>query len=78
MIKIIMKGWRDGLEKVSLSKLQMNMLEKSLKESKQNVDDLLEGKEVNIEVYDVDIAKKFVEKANSLGAICKIDMHLSN
>jgi hypothetical protein len=44
MEKIILDGWREGLDKVSLTKLQVDMLGKSLVESKLNVDSLLEDK----------------------------------
>lgn len=72
MIKIILKSWREGLEKVSLSQLQIDLLEKSLKESKSNVDLLLEGNKVIIEVENPDLAKEFLHKADKLGVNCRI------
>lgn len=72
MIKIILESWRKGLEKVSLTKLQMEMLGKSLKESKSNVDLLLDDKEVIIEVDNLSLAEKFLKEAEKLGVNCSI------
>lgn len=72
MIKIILESWREGFEKVSLTKFQMEMLGKSLKESKSNVDLLLEGNKVIIEMENLDLAKVFLHEADKLGVNCKI------
>lgn len=72
MIKIILLGWQEGLEKVSLTKLQVEILGKSLKESKSNVDFLLDGKEVIIIVDSLDSALDFVDNASKIGAKCKV------
>ena len=72
MTKIILTGWRDGFEKVSLTKLQMELLNISLKESKKNVDSLLNGEEIILEIGDDSISKDFLEKANEIGVNCKI------
>ena len=73
MITVILQGWEDGLEKVSLTKLQMEVLGQSLKESKENVDKLLDGEIVEIFVEELDKAKMFVLKASAVGAICKYE-----
>lgn len=70
MIKIILESWHEGLEKVSLAKLQMEMLGKSLKESKTNVDLLLNDEKVIIAIDNLDLAEKFLHEANKLGANC--------
>lgn len=72
MYKVVMLGWREGLQKVSLSKLQMELLNKGLKEAKNNVDSLLEGNEVVIKIENENLAKEFSDKANSLGVNCVI------
>ncbi len=69
MAKVIIKGWLEGLEKVSLTKLQMNLLGKSLKESKSNVDAILDDIEVIIVIDDKNLANEFHEKAKKLGAL---------
>jgi ribosomal protein L7/L12 len=73
MKKIIMKGWREGMEKVSLSKLQIELLGKSLKEAKNNVDMLLEGEIITIDVENNNIAKRFVDSANKIGVDCLLE-----
>jgi hypothetical protein len=50
MPKVLLDSWRDGLEKISLTKLQVKMLGKSLTESKMNVDSLLDDNKVIIEI----------------------------
>ncbi|GAA0189776.1 hypothetical protein GCM10009122_50520 [Fulvivirga kasyanovii] len=72
MPKIVMKGWLEGLEKVSLSLLQVNLLGLSLKESKSNVDLLLDDEEVIIQVGSLELANKFIKEAKSIGVICEV------
>ena len=72
MAKIILKGWNEGLQKVSLTKLQIDLLGKSLKESKLNVDYLLDDKEVIIEIENLDLANEFIKEAEKIGVICKL------
>lgn len=72
MAKIILESWREGLEKVSLTKLQINLLGKSLKESKSNVDYLLDDKQVIIEIDSLDLAYEFFKEAEKIGVNCKL------
>jgi hypothetical protein len=72
MTKIILKTWREGLQKVSLTKLQVEILGKSLKESKSNVDALLNQEEVSIEIEDLNLARLFLEKATDIGVECEL------
>jgi len=67
---VVLNDWKTGLEKVSLTKLQIDLLNLKLKEAKTNVDNLLEKKVVTIEVFDDVLASRFVEEANKIGAIC--------
>jgi hypothetical protein len=70
MVRIIMNRWKEGLQKVSLAKLQAELLDKSLAESKRNVDLLLEGKKVEIDIDDDRVANIFLRKANEIGVDC--------
>jgi hypothetical protein len=73
MVTVRIKNWNDGLDKVSLSKLQMQLLSIPLKDAKQNVDDLLIGKEVLIKNVRKEDAVEFIEKALQIGlAECEI------
>ena len=72
MSKIIMKSWREGLKKVSLTKLQVSLLHRPLAEAKNNVDFLLEGNEVEIETDNIALAQEFKIAANSIGVDCVI------
>ncbi|GAA4160707.1 hypothetical protein GCM10022217_25160 [Chryseobacterium ginsenosidimutans] len=72
MIKIVLNSWREGLEKVSLTKLQIDILGKSLKEAKINVDSLLEDKKVIIEINNLDLANEFLREAEKIGVNCQL------
>lgn len=71
MAKVILEGWREGLEKVSLTKLQMDKLGISLKESKSNVDSLLEDERIILEIDNEDLAREFLNEAEKIGVNCK-------
>nr|WP_315154711.1 hypothetical protein [uncultured Flavobacterium sp.] len=72
MAKVILEGWREGLEKVSLTKLQMDKLGISLKESKSNVDSLLEDERIILEIDDENLANEFLKEAQKIGVNCKL------
>lgn len=71
MIKIVLVSWRYGLDKVSLSKLQVDLLGKSLIESKFNVDSLLDDKKVVLEIDNMELAKEFLKYAGEIGVNCE-------
>ncbi len=70
-----MKSWREGMKKVSLTKLQIELLKKSLKESKCNVGSLLEGNEIIFEIEDRILAMEFYLKAEEIGVGCKLELN---
>lgn len=74
MAKIILESWRSGLEKVSLSKLQINLLNMSISKSKKNVDLLLDDKIVLIDVDDIELARKFIVQADKIGVNCRMEL----
>lgn len=75
MAKVILDSWREGFEKVSLTKLQVTLLGKSLTESKSNVDSLLDGKKIIIEIDSLDLANEFLKEAEKIGVNC--EFHIS-
>lgn len=75
MAKVILESWREGLEKISLTKLQMDKLGMSLKESKSNVDSLLEDEEIILEIEDENLAIEFFKDAEQIGVNCKLLSH---
>lgn len=72
MARIVYKSWKVGLEKVSLTKLQMSYLGLSLKESKTNVDNLLDGKEISFQINDDVLARAFYSESIKHGVICEL------
>ncbi|GAA3952500.1 hypothetical protein GO495_21600 [Chitinophaga oryziterrae] len=67
MSKIIMNGWKSSMQKVELTKLQMDLLKLPLKESKENVDSLLIGSTIEIQCEDIEIADDFALRAMEIG-----------
>lgn len=71
MVKVILESWREELKKISLTKLQMEKLGMALKESKSNVDSLLDNEKIILEIDDENLAKEFMEEAERIGVDCK-------
>jgi hypothetical protein len=72
MPKVIITGWRYGLQKISLTKLQVDSLGMGLKESKANVTAILDGQQVELNIADIKVATKFMLEADWLGANCTL------
>ena len=72
MTKVILESWREGLQKISLSKLQNEKLGMSLTDSKKNVDMLLDDHSIIFEIEDEIVAQEFLVEAKRLGVNCKI------
>jgi hypothetical protein len=76
MATIVLAGWRVGLQKIALTRLQQELLLLSLKQAKENVDRLLEGEKnslrlghpILLNVPD-EVAAEFINRANTLGAL---------
>lgn len=71
MATIILTGWREGLQKIALAKLQQQLLRLSLKAAKENVDGLLDGHSVSLEVAD-HLAEELLNRATELGAQARL------
>jgi hypothetical protein len=74
MATILLTGWREGMEKVTLCKLQMEYLNLPLTQSKHNVDKLLNGELIKIEVHDIELAREFIRQADKIGADCTLEV----
>lgn len=72
MNRILFLKWNEGFQKISFTKLQQELLGLSLKQSKQNTDDFLDGKSVEVQVQDFSVANQFCKQAYFLGAICEV------
>jgi hypothetical protein len=72
MAKVILESWNEGLQKVSLTKLQVEKLGLSLKESKGNVDLLMDDKIVILEIKDNNLATCFLRESEKMGVNGKI------
>ncbi len=70
--KITLSGWQEDVDQIKLALLQISMLNLSLREAKNNVENLLKDNIVNIFTNDKNIAFDFVKQANKIGAFCTI------
>ncbi|RYE90275.1 MAG: hypothetical protein EOO37_03355 [Cytophagaceae bacterium] len=73
MATILLTGWREGLQKVALAKLQVEIMSIAFREAKEHVDQLLAGKAVSLEVADT-AATDFFNRATDLGALCRFSV----
>ncbi len=65
-----MKSWRYGMKKISLTKLQTELLNISLKEAHENVTKLLDNIEVILDIEDLNLALNFIKRAEEIGVNC--------
>jgi predicted dinucleotide-utilizing enzyme len=72
MKTITMSGWKEGMKKIPLTHLQVTLLGLSLKDSKENVDKLLEDMDVVIEANSSETAQSFVREARKIGVVCQV------
>jgi hypothetical protein len=69
MARVIMTGWKAGLQKIPLTRLLQEKAALSLQNAKECVDLLLEGKQVMIPLGDLVAARKFYGELSKLGVI---------
>ena len=72
MVQLILKGWKTGLKKVSLTKLLKERTRLTLAPAKDCVDQLLEGETVYIEIASASEARQLAEEISELGVICEV------
>lgn len=71
-MKIIIESWNEGFQKVTLTHLQIDLLNLSLKTAKNNVDKLLDGQSILIEIDNEQLALTFLKEATKIEVDCKI------
>lgn len=71
-MKIIIESWNEGFQKVTLTHLQIDLLNLSLKTAKNNVDKLLDGESILIEIDNEQLALTFLKEATKIEIDCKI------
>ena len=71
MTTLQLVGWKPGLQTVSLVQLVKNESTGSLIAAKRLVDELFEGRTVEVRFKTVEQAKAFRERAEALGAILR-------
>lgn len=62
-MKIIIESWNEGFQKVTLTHLQIDLLNLSLKTVKNNVDKLLDGESILIEIGNEQLAMTFLKES---------------
>lgn len=73
MKTIILNGWKEGMDKVGLTKLQTELPGITLKMAKANTDQLLNGEEVFIYIADEHTAVRFCHVLDQLGVEFTVD-----
>ncbi|WP_430967047.1 hypothetical protein [Spongiimicrobium sp. 2-473A-2-J] len=71
-MKVKLTGWKEGMQKVSLTKLQITYFQMSLKEAKTNVDKLLDGEDICLQVESKEKAQSFLKEVEQIGVIYEI------
>lgn len=71
-MKIIIESWNEGFQKVTLTHLQIDLLNLSLKTAKNDVDKLLDGESILIEIDNEQLALTFLKEATKIEVDCKI------
>jgi hypothetical protein len=72
MSRVTFTGWCEGLRKVPLNNLLREKAGMPLQSAKRVVDDLLEGRQVVVDVADDRTAMELASAASELGAICVV------
>jgi len=73
MRNVRLTGWREGMRKISLTKFLQAELGLSLAASKQVVDDVLEGRQVLLDIPLAQDANELAQAIRKLGASCTIE-----
>jgi len=71
-MKVVLESWREGLQKVSLTKLQHEKLGISLLDSKTNTDLLLDAQIIILKIENIELAQEFLKEVERIGVNCKI------
>lgn len=72
MTELHIVGWREGLQKISMTRLLKEQAGLRLSEAKSCTDRVLENELVIIQILDADNARKLAEQLEHMGAIVKI------
>jgi hypothetical protein len=72
MAKVTLKGWRPGLEKITLTKMLQENGHLSLTSAKECVDRLLAGEEVTLDLPTSHEAAQLGEAITALGVDCEV------
>jgi ribosomal protein L7/L12 len=71
MPDVIITGWREGLRKISMSRLLREHCGLGLRESKACVDRLLAGESVRVIVADGETAETLIGRLAEVGAVAE-------
>jgi ribosomal protein L7/L12 len=72
MPKVVIKRWKPGLQKVSLTKLLQDRAGFSLASAKECVDRVLDGETVSIAQANLEEAITLAREITKLGAVCEV------
>lgn len=73
MPKVILRRWKPGLQKISLTKILQEKAGLSLMSAKMYVDRFLAGEEVAVSLTEPEEAVRIAEAIMELGVDCEVD-----
>ena len=73
MFKVHFTGYKEGIKKVSLSRLLKKEAGMTFAESKSAVDQLLLGKKFFVGISNLTLANELLNEAKNIGAICSLE-----
>ncbi len=72
MSRVIITGWEEGLKKISLSRLLQDEAGLTISQAKHAVDEVLEGRRVELTFSSSAAAERFAAAARRLHAVCDV------
>jgi hypothetical protein len=72
MNSVVFIGWKEGINKIALTRLISEYAGYPLTQAKLSVDDIVDDIKVRVNVSSIEKAEKLRSEATKIGAICEI------
>jgi hypothetical protein len=73
MVRVILYGWKLGLDRMDLTQLLHLRCSLPLDQAARLVDSLLDDRKIELEFGDLGQAETFAQNATQLGALCNVE-----
>lgn len=78
MNSVIFTGWKEGINKIALTRLISEYAGYPLTQAKLSVDAIIDGIKIRIDVPSIIVADKLQKEASKIGAICELKDHFTH